>query len=308
MVQVDRWGLWALAASKLCCLAHSVISCQVAGYDSCSHMAEETRGADASVPKALLVSIGASIVMGFLHVMSLLFSIQVSPQPLAQQRGLPAGMHCRWCSSQFAHTSYTREDKQHQIFFICFIAFSYIFLVLFSRGVQDPANLGVGSAGSSVTSQIYIDVFEARFSSPVGGLVCLGINLVATFLQAPRLLWLLLLELQLVRVLTAPCVAQLPSIQRDCKLQGGLELLKACTATLLATCMRAAANRGRCRQLSCTQGQGHPRVVVVQGRQQAHSDAPADSVAVRSCCQPAGHLAPKGGPAACLLGTLHSWA
>ena len=49
-----------------------------AGYDSCAHMAEETSSAATSVPLALLTSIGASIVGGYLHVITLLLSIQVS--------------------------------------------------------------------------------------------------------------------------------------------------------------------------------------------------------------------------------------
>ena len=48
-----------------------------AGYDSCSHLAEETAGAERSVPKALLASIGASIVIGYLHILTMLISIQV---------------------------------------------------------------------------------------------------------------------------------------------------------------------------------------------------------------------------------------
>ena len=53
--------------------------------------------------------------------------------------------------------------------------------------VQDPANIGRGAAGTNVAAQIYVDVFEARFSSQAGALLCLGFNVTALLLCAPAL-------------------------------------------------------------------------------------------------------------------------
>ena len=89
----------ALAACCRCCclshtcciLCHAGSLCCCAGYDSCSHMAEETTSAGKSVPLALLTAVGASIVMGYLHILTLLFSIQVSAHALA---ACSCGTHC----------------------------------------------------------------------------------------------------------------------------------------------------------------------------------------------------------------------
>ena len=50
-----------------------------AGFDSCAHMCEETKGADSSAPYAIVCSIVASAVLGYVLLIGMLMSIQVGP-------------------------------------------------------------------------------------------------------------------------------------------------------------------------------------------------------------------------------------
>ncbi|KAK9812568.1 hypothetical protein WJX73_009557 [Symbiochloris irregularis] len=48
----------------------------VIGYDACAHMSEETTGAQKSVPRAIIMAVVASAVLGYVFLISLLLSIQ----------------------------------------------------------------------------------------------------------------------------------------------------------------------------------------------------------------------------------------
>lgn len=51
---------------------------QSAGYDACGHLSEETARADVSAPIGVIMALGVSAVIGWLYILALLFSIQVS--------------------------------------------------------------------------------------------------------------------------------------------------------------------------------------------------------------------------------------
>ena len=48
-----------------------------AGYDACAHLSEETVGAQRSVPYAIILSVVASAVLGYVFLIALLLTIQV---------------------------------------------------------------------------------------------------------------------------------------------------------------------------------------------------------------------------------------
>lgn len=60
----------------------------ITGFDTCAHMAEETKGADMSAAWAIVMSVSASAIAGWGYLLALLFSIQVA-RPL---KFLPAAV------------------------------------------------------------------------------------------------------------------------------------------------------------------------------------------------------------------------
>ncbi|KAK9800250.1 hypothetical protein WJX73_006386 [Symbiochloris irregularis] len=48
----------------------------IAGYDCCSHITEETKGADVLTPLAIIYSIAASAILGYVLLLGLLFCVQ----------------------------------------------------------------------------------------------------------------------------------------------------------------------------------------------------------------------------------------
>ena len=51
--------------------------CVRAGFDSCSHLSEEIKGANSSAPLAMLWAIAACAVMGYALLVGMLFCVQV---------------------------------------------------------------------------------------------------------------------------------------------------------------------------------------------------------------------------------------
>ena len=52
--------------------------CRFTGYDACGHMSEETQSADRYAAWGIVLAIGCSSAVGFLYVLSMMFSIQVA--------------------------------------------------------------------------------------------------------------------------------------------------------------------------------------------------------------------------------------
>ncbi|EIE25071.1 amino acid transporter [Coccomyxa subellipsoidea C-169] len=48
----------------------------ITGYDSCGHLSEETKNADRTCPRGIMMAVGTSVVLGFGYVIALLFSVQ----------------------------------------------------------------------------------------------------------------------------------------------------------------------------------------------------------------------------------------
>ena len=64
-------------------------------------VAEETAGAGASVPRALVWAVGSSAVLGYLNVVALMFSVQACPPSCSShpRNQTPRKMlHVSWCA------------------------------------------------------------------------------------------------------------------------------------------------------------------------------------------------------------------
>lgn len=66
-----------LKAWKLSSRQVSLKSVCVTGFDASAHMVEETVGARSTAPAAIIMSLGASYVIGLLLITVLLFCVQV---------------------------------------------------------------------------------------------------------------------------------------------------------------------------------------------------------------------------------------
>ena len=166
------------------------------------------------MPKALLWSVGASAVLGYINIVAVMFSIQACP-PIAvptlrseyktvhhTNRELYADLHIgeyalsRTCAGPqpagpASHRCLASREGPRQ---------SYS-----SRGappcdpelwadagrtafgiavLQDPSTLMTGSAGGNVAAQVYVDAFMARFESGKGGLMIISANLLTCFFAA----------------------------------------------------------------------------------------------------------------------------
>ncbi len=53
-----------------------------AGYEASAHMSEETVAARSATPAAIIMSLGASYIIGLLLIIVLLFCVQVSVQAM----------------------------------------------------------------------------------------------------------------------------------------------------------------------------------------------------------------------------------
>ena len=61
--------------------------------DACAHMSQETTDASRSAPRAILLSLIASYVAGYILLIGLLFCVQVGRFPLAMSDGF-GWQHC----------------------------------------------------------------------------------------------------------------------------------------------------------------------------------------------------------------------
>ena len=87
------------------------------GWDACAHMSEETVGAQKSVPYAIILSVVASAVLGYIFMIALLISVQVTP--LTSSAGLCWwGVEVRLPEVKKCVTIWLRAPKK-QIFSAC---------------------------------------------------------------------------------------------------------------------------------------------------------------------------------------------
>ena len=130
---------------------------------------QETKGADTSVPLALLTSVLISVVGGYLHVMTLLFSIQARALLMLQPDADAALPVLRAASAAVA----AHRSCQWQLLLLACPAGTTVCWTSAAadlvRGMQKADTLFTGSAGGNVVAQIYVDIFEARQGARTAG-------------------------------------------------------------------------------------------------------------------------------------------
>lgn len=170
-----------------------VLAC--AGFDSCSHLSEEIKGANSSAPLAMLWAILAIALLGYALLLAMLFCVQVTPCFFCNaQSGTEASTRCNAifrCSSglgrQRACCKRAHHCKLHSA--LTHTWYQPSFAGHFQNAPwccdgQDSDNLmnPVAAGPGYAAGQLVYDVFGARFGSGAWSATVLGIFFLAGFM------------------------------------------------------------------------------------------------------------------------------
>lgn len=181
----------------------------IAGFDSCSHLSEETKGANSAAPLAVVWSIAASAVLGYALLVGMLFCVQVDPwfhACGASSAGAVTSKHVQTDitlieevvdnghPSLFSLSTTQQAVNQHAsaagLTFVCHRAQG----LRLRHAEQDPGKLFSPSAAGEgyAAGQLVWDIFNARFGTGKGsicvllifylaGSMCAGLALESAF-------------------------------------------------------------------------------------------------------------------------------